>query len=486
MSTSDPWFRRAAGAGLVVLMALLPAAVTAAESPAAPYWSVHLSTHGGKDQALAALKAVAGEPAARAEKRKSGYLVRVGAWSERADAEQALKRLGAGRKEARVLQIENPVEWLLAGGERLAPPAAAAATATAQPAGAVPLAGTAAPIAAVDAGTLKSAATRLDAEVRQWLTAGAARSDGYLYGMDVAPLLLYAAQRRDGALYSQLFEAARPLIVAGDDAATQGFVLWRVKAGETPEVSGATEALWLARALWAGHRLLKRADDRALALRVLEGYARHAATDADTWMVRKYYAFGTQSYASLSVLPNYAPDFLEETEPLASAKVRGIARRSYAVLQRAVTPSKLLAPLVQPAIGAVLPGVGVSVYAPNGVVVLEDSCSAAEGALRGVPQLGKQILEFAGKPERRDANGRLFAYYHRKDGRPLGEAVLSSTGYACLARVAVAQKDTRVLGTLKAALVADMQALADAPREQAAPLYAAGPLLLAADALNAL
>jgi hypothetical protein len=128
----------------------------------------------------------------------------------------------------------------------------------------------------------------------------------------------------------------------------------------------------------------------------------------------------------------------------------------------------------------------VSVYAPNGVVVLEDSCSAAEGALRGVPQLGKQVLEFAGKPERRDANGRLFAYYHRKDGRPLGEAVLSSTGYACLARVAVAQKDTRVLGTLKAALVADMQALADAPREQAAPLYAAGPLLLAADALNAL
>ena len=501
MKEPERWLHRTARAAAMAVAAVLALPATAAESPPAPYWSVHLATHARQDQALAALKALGDAPAARAEKRKSGWAIRVGAWADRAAADAALAQLGQGAKDARVLQIENPVEWLLASGERVAPPAAAAAAPVAAPAaaaaaptttaasasapgpGATPVAP---PVAPVDASTLQAAAQKLDAEVRKLLERGAARADGYVYGMDLAPLLLYAAQRRDAALYGQLFEAARPLIVDGDDAATAGFVLWRHKAGEAPEVSGATEALWLARALWAGHRLLKRDADRALALRVLDGYARHAASANDTWMVRKYYAFGTKSYASLSVLPNYQPDFLDEVEPQASPKVRGLARRSYTLLQRAATPSKLLVPLVQPDINAVLPGIGVNLYAPNGVVVLDDSCSAAEGALRGVPQLGRNVLEFVGKPGRRDANGRLFAYYHRKDGRPVGEAVLSSTGYACLARVATALKDAKALAVIKPALLADIQGLADAPREQAAPLYAAGPLLLAADSLKAL
>jgi hypothetical protein len=475
---------------IAVVAALLPAVAGAAEAPPAPYWSVHLSTHGSQDRALAALKALGDEPAARAEKRKSGWLIRVGAWADKAQAEAALARLGKGAKDARVLQIENPVEWLLASGERVPPPGAAAATAApavaaaaADPA-AKPVAAPA--MAAVDDATLKAAAQKLDGEVRRLLERGAARADGYVYTMDLAPLLLYAAQRRDAALYAQVLGAAKPLIVGADDAATAGLVLWRHKSGEAPEVSGATEALWLARALWAGDRLLKRPEDRALALRVLDGYARHAATTNETWFVRKYYAFGTKSYASLSVLPNYYPDFLDETEALASAKLRGLARRSYTLLQRAVTPSKLLVPLVQPDINAVLPGVGVNLYAPNGVVVLEDSCSGAEGAQRGIPQLARNVLDFVARPERRDANGRLFAYYHRKDGRPVGETVLSSTGYACLTRMAAAAKDKKALAVLKPALLADVQALADAPGETAAPLYAAGPLLLAADALNAL
>lgn len=471
--------RRLASACVALLLVVLalPATARAAGSPPAPYYSVHLATAGSRDQALAVLKSVAAEPAARAEKRKSGYLARFGAWTERAEAERALERYRGKFKEARVIQIENPVEWLLASGERVAPPGAKAMPALPS-AAAVP--------AAPDEAEFKAAARHLDGEVRRWLERGPARADGYVYGMDVAPLLLYAALRKDGALYAQLYDAALSLIVGGDDAATQGFVLWRHKAGVDPEVSGATEALWMARALWTGHRMLRRADDRALALRIVDGYSRHARGEQAAWRVSKYYAFGTQSYADLSVLPNYHPDFIEETEPLAGGKARGLARRSYTLLQRAVTPSKLLVPLIQPALNEVMPGLGVNLYAPNGMVALDDSCSAAEGALRGVPQLAKNVLEFAAKPGRRNANGRLYAYYHRKDGRTLGDHVLSTTGYACLARLAAATRDKAGVSALKAALLGDMQALADSSRPQTAPLYGAGPLLLTADALGAL
>jgi hypothetical protein len=496
MNLPDRPLRLARACATLLLMLLALPAAQGAQSPPAPYYSVHLATAGSRSQALALLKDLAAEPAARAEKRRSGYLIRFGAWAQRAQAEQALERYRGKFKDARVLQIENPVDWLLAGGEILPAPGAAPKTETAAAAESAKPAATAPPVTAkapavaapvsVDDAAFRAAAQRLDAEVRRWLERGPARADGYVYAMDLAPLMLYAAQRKDSALYAQLYEASLPLIVGGEDAATQGFVLWRHRVGVEPEVSGATEALWMARALWAGHRLLRRPDDRGLALRVVDGYARHARGEAGTWRVAKYYAFGTKSYASLSVLPNYDPDFIEEAEPLAGGKAKGLARRSYALLQRAVTPSKLLVPLIQPSLNDVLPGIGVNLYAPSGMVSLEDSCAAAEGALRGVPQLAANVLAFAGGGGHSDANGRLYAYYHRKDGHALGEAVLSSTGYACLARIAAAQKDRKSLPALKAALMGDMSALADAPQQQAAPLYAAGPMLLSADALGAL
>jgi hypothetical protein len=184
------------------------------------------------------------------------------------------------------------------------------------------------------------------------------------------------------------------------------------------------------------------------------------------------------------VLTGYHPDFLDETE--ASAKVKGLGRKSHQLLQRSVTPSRLLAPLVMPDLNEVLPGINLSIYAPNGLVSLEDSCTGAEGAARGNPQLAKNVLEFAGKPARLDRNGRLFAYYDRRDGHTLGEQVLSTTGYACLARLAAATKDRASIAKLKPVLLGDIHALLDASQTQAAPLYGAGPLLLAADALNAL
>jgi hypothetical protein len=366
----------------------------------------------------------------------------------------------------------------------LAAPAAAPAPAAAKPAAAAPKAAAPAKPTAPWAGPeLREAARTLDATVRSWLGKGPARGDGYVYGMDLAPLLLYAAERKDADLYHRLSTTAARLVVTGTPA-TEGFVLWRYRDGAPPEVSGATEAVWLARALAAGSRAFNRPADRALAGKVLAGYGRHAADHAGTWYVRKYYAFGTQSYASLSVLPAYQPDFIKDAEGYAPA-VKGVAQRSYATLQRAVSPSKLLVPVIQPEVGSDFPGMDAQRYAPNNLVSLEDSCLATEGALRGMPDLARSMLSFAAEPARKDDTGRLYGYYHRATGKPAGKAPLGSAGYACLARVAVGLNDRKSAASFEMALTGDMLALAAMPRDEGAPLYSAGPLLRAAVALGA-
>jgi len=342
------------------------------------------------------------------------------------------------------------------------------------------------PIAPVS-NDVRNAAKMLDSEMRRWLKAsGTLRRDRYTYGMDVAPLMLYAALRGDGALYQQLLPSARKLIVDSEDEPyTQGFVLWRHKDGVKPEVSGSSEMLWMARALWAGGNSFNRAEDRALALKILDGYARHAYELQGVWLVRKYYTFETRSFAGLSVLPNYSGDFLAEAEKQASGELRGFAERSYAMMGRVAAPSGLLYPVIQPEVGATYPGTGVDVYAPNGIANLEDACAGAEGAVRGVPKAGKALLAFAADRKHRNKLGQLHQYYDAESGEPIGPTVLSGPGYACLVRLAVALEDGGSLGYLGTLLQNEMQHTAEAPQVLQAPLYAAGPMLLAAYAMGA-
>jgi hypothetical protein len=332
---------------------------------------------------------------------------------------------------------------------------------------------------------LRAASKSLDAAVHAWLGNGsAARRDGYVYGMDVAPLMLYAARARDEALYRKLLPAAQGLIVSGTDAGTNGYVLWRARAGQAPEVTGATEALWMARALWTGAGAFGRESDRTAAAQILAGYARHAQ-EAGGWRVRRYFSFASRSFADLSMLSNYDADFLVETEgKVASAPWSGYGRRIYAMLDQAVSPAGLAYPVIQPADPAVYPGLKVNAYAPNGALVLEDACAGAEGALRGRPELARNVLKFTEHYERRDETGRLYAYYRHADGKPLGKRPLSSIGYACLARVAAALNDRARLADLDMVLRGDMRVLAQQPGET--PLMLAGPLLLAAQAAGAL
>lgn len=342
------------------------------------------------------------------------------------------------------------------------------------------------PAAGFPSAELRTASKSLDAAVHAWLAGGsAARRDGYVYTMDVAPLMLYAARTRDEALYRKLLPAAQSLVVAGGDSGTDGYVLWRKRAGQDPEVTGSTEALWLARALWSGASAFGREQDRALATQILSGYARHAQESGGTWRVRRYFSFASRSFADLSLVSNYDADFLAETESkVDSAPWSGFGRRSYAMLEQAVSPSGLAYPVIQPADPSVYRGLKVNAYAPNGAVVLEDACAAAEGALRGRPELARNVLKFTEHYERRDDAGRLYAYYRHADGKPIGKRPLSSIGYACLVRVAAALNDRAKLADFDMVLRGDMRAVAQQPGDT--PLMVAGPLLLAAQASGAL
>lgn len=336
----------------------------------------------------------------------------------------------------------------------------------------------------------RRAAAQLDSEVRRWLRDhGVTRKDGAsIYAMDLAPLLLHAAQAGDLELYLKIHAGVQPLILTEQSGTyTAGFVLWRRLPDVAPEISGATEALWMARALMAGAHAFDRPADRVQALRVLDGYARHAFELQGVWLVRKYYSFPGSTFASLAVLPSYHADFLGALEPDgAQGAWRGLAERSVAAIERARSRSGLLHPVTQPEVGAGFPEMGLETYAPNGVTPLEDSCLGAEGVARGAAHVGHAVLDFVLERGHRRRGGKLWAYYDARSGAPVGDKSLAGTGYACLARLAVALDRGDALAALLSPLREEMQRLGEVPQLSEAFLYSAGPMLLAAQAVGAL
>ena len=470
--------------------------------PAPPYFSIQLGTARDRALALALLKQHAQERDVRAERRSSGWQIRVGAWAERREAEQALEAFHArGAKAARILSMQTAVPWLLPDGTTLPlarpKPAASAAVATAPAAPSAPAPAfipapplpPARPVSTKldPSADFRSTAAKLDIEIRRWLrTNGPQRRDGFLYGMDVALTMLYAAERGDQTLYLQLQPAAGKVIQTAGDPYAQGFVLWRHQDGTPPEVSGATETALMARALRAGAAAFNRAEDAALALKVLDGYARHAYELQTVWLVRKYFSFPSRTFANLSMITNYQGDLFAAVEREGGrGEWAGFAERSYALLERAQSPSKLLYPLIQPEVGATYPGLGLDVYGPNGLVPLEDSCTAAEGAVRGIPRLAARVLDFATARSHRNRYGRIYAYFDGREGDPVGEGALSSTAYACLGQLAAALDDSGAWKRIEPQLLDDMRPVATLAASQAAPLYAAAPMLRAAYAAGA-
>jgi hypothetical protein len=232
---------------------------------------------------------------------------------------------------------------------------------------------------------------------RRVLSGAIERTDGWIYTVDVALLMIFAANERDRELYERLRGLARAHLVldSPDDPYTKGFVLWRFREGVPPDASGTTEALRLAEGLWRGAKAFGRPDDGSLAVVVLQGYARHAAEEQGVWLVRNYFNLGTRSFATNSFLVDYAPDFVAEVaEETGDESLREVAEKSYALVARAQAPTGLLYDVIQPEIATLLDDERMVVFSPNDAIQISNAATVASWSVKGRPDVARRLLDF--------------------------------------------------------------------------------------------
>jgi len=223
------------------------------------------------------------------------------------------------------------------------------------------------------------------------------RDDGYAYTVDVAQLSLFAARTGDQPLYTQLADRLIDTVVIDDnsDPYTRGFVAWRYADGMPLDASGTTEALRVAAALWQGSRAFNRPDDAALALRILDGYARHTAVDQGLWFVRNYFNLQTRAFAPNSYLVDYDPDLLTAVGRAAeSPELVEVAAKSAALYDAAATPAGLLHSIILPELATLTPG-DAPIFSPNRVEFIANVATAALHATTTNPDHAHAVLDFA-------------------------------------------------------------------------------------------
>jgi hypothetical protein len=261
------------------------------------------------------------------------------------------------------------------------------------------------------------------------------RSNGFIYTIDVAQLLIYFAQAGELESYTALGAHAEKNLVCDNPQHPflKGFVPWRWKQGEAPDASGTTEALRLARGLWLGAKAFNRAADAELALKILDGYGRHGTIDQGIWIIRNYYGFNTHSFASNSFLVDYDPDFIDEVASDRNDKTLAkLAADSYGVIKSAVAPSGLLYDIIQPEVATLYPELNLAAFSPNDVIQLSNCCTAAVAVAHGRPEIARKVLALG--LNRLDD---LRAYYFGRTGQPYNGKVASVNDYSILARLAM-------------------------------------------------
>lgn len=305
------------------------------------------------------------------------------------------------------------------------------------------------------------------------------RTDGWVYTIDVALLMIFSANEGDRDLYSKLRDFARAHLIldSPEDPFTRGFVLWRYRKGEIPDASGTTEALRLAEGLWRGAKAFDRADDRELSLVILAGYVRHAAEERGIWLIRNYFNLGTRSFATNSFLVDYAPDFVAEVaEATGDESLRAVAERSYALVRRAEAPTGLLYDVVQPEMATLLDDDRMIIFSPNDAIQISNAATVAAGAMKGRPDVARHLLDFCYQR----MPGLRGTYYGRtgevaRDKRPGIEA------WAALVRIAIELRREDALEAFYPFLVSNAGRTWRIPKD--AWLYVTAELLLGLQAV---
>jgi hypothetical protein len=330
---------------------------------------------------------------------------------------------------------------------------------------------------------------RLNQRIHEWVDADRlARDNGFIYAVDVAHLLAYAADAGDRELYLKLRDyIVKHFVVDGPDAFRRGFVQWRIKPGDRPDATGTTEALRVAEGLWRGGERFGRPEDRELARVVLHGYARHEGHDAGVWLIRNYFNLQTGAFATNTFLVDYDPDFVAEVaEATGDEKLAEIAAKSYDLVAKSTAPCGLIYDLVQPEVMTLTPELRQYAFSPNDVLQISNSATVAERVARGRPGVARPVLTFA-----MQRSGRLNHYYLGRTGEEVmapggGDYVthapqpVGPETWAVLARLALKLGDRAAAERCIRKLAPRAEGFANQP--YAPELYLASEMLMALQA----
>ena len=310
--------------------------------------------------------------------------------------------------------------------------------------------------------TLRSFNHRLHAKAREWVMAGPetiarkgqTKETSYVYTVELAQLMEHFAEAGDLEPYLKLRQFAVEHLIIDDpkESYTKGFVRWRCVPNTPPDASGTTEALRVAKALWAGHARLGRAEDRELALTILDGYARHETVDQGIWLIRNYFHFATKGFATNTFVIDYDADFVRRVAddlkasgpPDRHKKMAELADNSYGLMRRVVAPSGLLYDLVQPELKTMYWGLEVAAFSPNDVVQTNNACTTAATVARGDPATARRVLAFVA--DQQVKHGKVYQYYYGRTGERVNKWGLGAAETVAVTRLAALLGDRPAVG----------------------------------------
>jgi len=248
-----------------------------------------------------------------------------------------------------------------------------------------------------------------------------ARDNGAVYAVDICQLATYAAVAGDRELYDPLrtiiLEKLLVTRVPGDPA--HGMVAWRYSPNPPHhDASGTTEALRAAEALYQGVQAFGYDQDRDAIRLILDAYARHAATENGTWMIRNYFNLDPDVYNFItnSFLVDYDPDLLTRlADEFDNPEWADVAAQTAVLIDKARTPAGLLHQIIRPEVGTIMPHlVADGLYSINGVEQLSNVLTVAERCTLTNPAVAQGVLDFCKKRLHH-----LRLYYHADTGHRL-------------------------------------------------------------------
>ncbi|MCF7936868.1 MAG: hypothetical protein K9L28_11060 [Synergistales bacterium] len=224
------------------------------------------------------------------------------------------------------------------------------------------------------------------------------RKGGDAYAVDHATMMLYAVRSGRRELFGDLASALEERFCVRSDAGDCQVVTvcWRVRPGTPPDASGTTETFLAAAAYWRAYRVWKVPVYGERAVSLLRGYLWHQWKSGGHWMIRNYYNYSEEAFATNSFTMGYAPDLLREVgETLESSEFADVADWSLGFVLAAQTEWGLFHSVFDPEMKSLYAVCMDSPhYSPNNLAKPGDSAAIALEITGSAPDAARRVLSF--------------------------------------------------------------------------------------------